>query len=83
MGRPRSKLRDRGVRYLEIDMTPAQAEQFYDALWYVARTGEAPRTPGRLATLDELRRRIIVAADLDLSYQTAGVRESPDAPRHE
>lgn len=69
MSGSRSRLRDRPnpVRSVEVVMTPRQAEQFYDALWYVACTGRQPYTKGGRAALDELRRRIIVAAELGIA----------------
>lgn len=63
----RSRLRDRlgpPVRTVTMSMTPRQAEQFYDALWIVAVHHREPWTLGGRRALDELRRRLVVAAEL-------------------
>ena len=68
MSGSRSRLRDRPgppIRSVEIVMTPRQAEGFYDALREVAITRRIPYAQGKRAALDELRRRILVAADLE------------------
>lgn len=63
----RSKLRDRPgppVRDVVIHMTPRQAEGFFEALYSVAALGEV-RTLTEQRALDELRRRILVAAEIE------------------
>lgn len=66
MSGSRSRLRDRvpAPRTVTIEMTPRQAEQFYDALWEVATTRRQPYAKGKQAALAELRRRIFDAAEL-------------------
>jgi hypothetical protein len=69
MKRCRSRLRDRPgppIRMVEVVMTPRQAEMFYDALWEVANERYLGLSATKRSYLAELRRRIIVAAELEV-----------------